>query len=206
MLKPLAFALAAVVFAAVPAGAVSFPLTVEFDDGLVGAFGNVEVTEVGGDLAFAITLDAPLGTNRDLHELYFNLADGFTGLAISSTDVVNTAYTLDEDPSVAGGAGASFGWGVNFGNGAGPPGNGQLTSATFLLSAAEPLAVGDLLIFSSTSQGIEVYLAAHVQGTSLVTGASSETIGATVPEPATATLLLIGLSGCGVLGRRLQRA
>jgi hypothetical protein len=184
------------------AGAVSFPLNVEFDDGTIGTFGNVEVTEVAGDLLFEITLDASLGADRDLHELYFNLVGDPMGLSISSTDVVNTPYELLTDPPVAGGAGSSFEFGVNFGNGAGPPGNGSLQMASFLLSATGALTTDDLLLSSSTSQDIEVYLAAHVQGTSLVPGATSETVGSLVPEPGTVGLMLMGLAGLGAFGRR----
>jgi hypothetical protein len=186
-----------------PAGALSFPLTVEFDGPLSGSFGTVDVTESGGDLAFSITLAPSLGIGRDLHELYFNLTEGLAGVAISSTDVVATPYTLAADPSVAGGAGAAFDFGVNFGDGAGPPGNGQRTSATFVLSADSPLSIADLLIESSTSQGIDVVFAAHVQGTSL-TGADSETVGAPIPEPATALLLALGLAALGRASRRVS--
>jgi hypothetical protein len=193
---------ALVLAAAAPAGAVSFPLSVEFDDGLVGNYGSVDVVESGGDLLFTVTVAPSLGADRDLHELYFNLADGFTSLAISSTDVVNTAYVLSANPSVAGGAGSSFDFGVNFGNGAGGPGNGRVTTATFTLSAAEALSIADLQIVSSTSQGIESIFAVHVQSTSLVSGVTSETVGAAIPEPTTAALLLAGLSGLAALGRR----
>lgn len=201
MLQRIVLALAALTLGAAPAGAVSFPLTVQLGGGGTGTYGNVEVTETGGDLTFAVSLDASLGANRDLHELYFNLADGFTGLAISSTDIVNTAYTLDADPAVSGGAGASFDWGVNFGDGAGPPGNGQLTSATFVLSANEALSVDDLLITSSTAgaQPVVVYMAVHPQGSGI------STVGAVVPEAGTAALLFLGLSGLAGLGRRTRR-
>jgi hypothetical protein len=198
----IAAALALGLFAANPAAAVSFPLNVEFDDGTIGTYGNVEVTEVAGDLQFQITLDASLGAGADLHELYFNLVGMETGLAISSSDVVTTAYTLLTAPPVAGGAGSSFGFGVNFGNGAGAPGNGVLQTASFVLSADGALGVSDLLLSSSTSQDIEVYLAAHVQGTSLVPGVTSETVGSLVPEPGTLSLVLLGLLGLGAAGQR----
>lgn len=196
---------AAAAFALLSAGsahALSFALDVEFDDGTIGSFGTVDVTETGGDLLFEITLDASLGAGRDLHELYFNLAGDPTGLSISTTDAPATPYTLLTSPAVAGGAGSSFEFGVNFGNGAGPPGNGVLQTASFLLSATDPLSTDDLLVSSSTAQGIEVFLAAHVQGTSLVPGVDSETVGSQVPEPGTLGLMLVGLAGLARFGRR----
>lgn len=187
---------------AAPVAATPFPLNVEFDDGIVGTFGNVEVTEqVGGDLLFQVTLDTTeLGASADLHELYFNLTDTITGVSITSSDVVNTAYELESDPSVAGGAGSSFAYGVNFGNGAGANGNGVLQTASFLLAADSDLTVDDLLISSSTSQDIEVFLAAHVQGTTL-TQQGSETVGSSVPEPTTFLLGALGLTMAALLRR-----
>ena len=188
-------AVGAVGLYAAPVAATPFPLNVEFDDGIFGTFGNVEVTEqAGGDLLFQITLDTTeLGAGADLHELYFNLADTITGVSITSSDVVNTAYELEADPSVAGGAGSSFAYGVNFGNGAGVSGNGVLQTASFLLAADSDLTVDGLLIASSTSDGIEVFLAAHVQGTDL-TQQGSETVGNSVPEPTTFLLGALGLA------------
>jgi PEP-CTERM motif len=200
-LLSLAAATALGLFASASASAVSFPLNVEFDAGTIGTFGNVEVTEVAGDLQFQITLDASLGGGADLHELYFNLVGPETGLAISSSDVVATPYTLLTAPQPAGGAGSSFGFGVSFGNGAGGPGNGVLQTASFVLSADGALSVADLLVSSSTSRN-EVYMAAHVQGTSLVPGVTSETVGSQVPEPGTLGLLLLGLFGLGAAGQR----
>jgi hypothetical protein len=201
MLQRIALALAALTLGAAPAGAVSFPLTVQLGGGGTGTYGNVEVTESGGDLGFALTLGPSLGATRDLHELYFNLTDGFTGLAISSTDTVNTAYTLSANPAVSGGAGASFDWGVNFGNGAGPPGNGQRVSATFVLSANEALSVDDLRITSSTNGAnpIVVFMAVHPQGSGI------STVGSPVPEPTTGALLVLGLSGLAGIGRRTSQ-
>jgi hypothetical protein len=194
------------VLGAAPGSATSFPLNVEFDVPMGGTFGTVDVTESGGDLNFAVSLDASLGTDRDLHELYFNLTDGLTGVALSSTDVVTTAYVLTPDPTEAGGAGADFDFGVNFGNGAGGPGNGALKTATFTISADQALSVADLL-FPSSAKGdtIDVYLAAHVQGTSLRPNFTSETVGSLVPEPGTAALLLGGLAGLGAAGTRRRR-
>ena len=58
------------------------------------------------------------------------------------------------------------------------------------------------MVASSTSQDIQIFLATHVQGTSLVRAATSETVGSQVPEPGTVSLVLLGLLGLGVAGRR----
>jgi hypothetical protein len=193
-----AFGVAALawLFGAVAAGATTYPLDVEFDDGLTGSFGTLEVSEVtGGDLLFEISLNPVLsGFEADLHELYFNLSDAFTGVSITSSDVVSTPYELEADPSVAGGAGSSFAYAVNFGDGGGAPGNGALQSASFVLRADGDLTLADLLVPSSTKQDLALYFAAHVQSTSL-TRSDSETLGARVPEAGTLSLGALALLG-----------
>jgi len=180
------------------AGALTFGLNTEFDTGVTGPFALVEITEDSGALNFVITLNADeLGAGADLHQFYFNLDASITGLAISNTDAPTTEYLLMSNPSVAGGAGSDFDWGVHFGSGAGAKGNGSLESASFTLTADQDLSLDDLFLSSFASGGsIPVQFAAHIQGTSALTGATSETIGGgmfppggTIPEPSTASLL-----------------
>ena len=89
---------------------------------------------------------------------------------------------IDTDPHVAGGAGSKFDLGVSFGNGAGPKGNGTLQAASFTLLADQPLSIEDLAPMSSTSSGIAIQLAVHVQDTSFVEGVTSETVGGLMGE------------------------
>jgi hypothetical protein len=181
------------------ASAVGFDLDVEFDTGQIGSFAQVTIVETDvGALDFRIELGDALGDEADLQEFYFNLLGAFTGVAISTDDAPKTPYTLSSDPSIRGGAGSSFDYAVNFGNGAGKSGNGVLTSATFTLTADQPLSIADLLEISSASGGsIEAQFAAHVQGTELFVGADSETVGGIVPEPATGVLVVLGLAMLG---------
>lgn len=199
----LSSSLALVAFLATPADALQFSLNQEFDTGLAGPHATVDVTESAGGLDFVVSLvGSDLGAGADLHEFYFNLAGSPTNVTLSSTQVVNTAFTLAVSPSVAGGAGSSFEYGVSFGNGAGPPGNGVLKTASFRIEADQALSLASLLVTSQTSGGIVVNAALHVQGTSLVAGATSETVGGVVPEPATLLLVGAGLTGLAVRGRR----
>lgn len=187
------------------ASALSFTLNTELDTGATGPFASVDLTENAGTLAFVITLDLDeLGPSADLHAFYFNLTGNVTGLGISDTNSPNSPYALVASPPIAGGAGSSFDWGVSFGNGGGPPGNGRLQIAEFTLSANEHLTIEQLIESSFASGGeIAIDMAAHVQGTSLLTGASSETIGGIVPipEPSTGLLFVAGLIGLAVQRR-----
>jgi hypothetical protein len=180
------------------ASAVGFDLDVEFDTGQTGNFAHVEIEEDFGALDFRIEIGDALGDEADLNEFYFNLLGAFTGVAISTADAPKTPYTLSLDPSIRGGAGASFDYGVNFGNGAGKSGNGVLDFATFTLTADQPLSIADLLESSFAAGGsIETQFAAHIQGTEILVGSGSETVGGIVPEPATGALVALGLALLG---------
>jgi hypothetical protein len=185
-----------------PAQALTLPLTFEFDDGVEGDYGTVVIEEDGaGGIFFEVSLGPDLGPDADLHYFYFNLSSNVPDLVISSDDPVATVYGLAAGSSVRGGAGSSFDYAVFFGNGAGPPGNGTLQTATFTLSSTSTdLSLADFFELSSTSQGLESNFAAHVQSTS--TRAGSETVGAVVPEPTTLGMMVCGLLGLAAAGRR----
>jgi hypothetical protein len=199
------FAAAIVLFAASPSSALQAALNVELDTGLMGNFATVDIVEDCEGLHFSISLDPSLGGDPDLHTFYFNIASpDLTDLRIETDDAYQTAYKFKKDPSVAGGAGSEFDYEVNFGNGAGPHGNGQLQTATFSLYGNRTLTIEDLYETSFTSQGIEIQFALHAQGTALFEGgADSEAVGAKiVPEPSTALLACVGLLGLAAKGRK----
>lgn len=192
--------LAVVATASGTAAAVTVPLETEFDLGVTGPFGTVDITENIRSLDFVISIDVDeLGPEADLHEFYFNIIESVTvtGLALSATNAPNTPYQLTDVVQVRGGAGSSFDWKVDFSNGGSDRGNGRLVTAIFTLSAEQSLSIRDLHESSFTSgSGVEVHMASHVQGTSTLTSADSETIGGLLPmpEPSPALLLMTGLA------------
>lgn len=194
----LVLSLAALLLAG-PARALSFGLDVEFDAGFQGDFADVQVAEQGTGLLFDVSLGEALGPDADLHAFYFNLAGDVPELRIESDDAVTTAYALSVAPPVAGGAGSSFDYEVAFGSGAGPSGNGVLKSASFWIGPVDPAlslsleALSTAPLSFASGGSIPAVAAAHVQGTSFVAGASSETVGGVVPEPRTGLLLASGL-------------
>jgi hypothetical protein len=177
---------------------VTFTLDIELDDGITGSFADVQVFEEGFGLRFEIALREALGPDADLREFYFNLTDDVPSLQIESHDPVTTEYVLSAAGPVGGGAGSRFDYEVSFGNGAGPAGNGVLQAVSFLIesTASDPLSLDALLnahLSAASGGSILVNAAAHIQGTTLVWRASSETIGGVVPEPSTGMLLASGL-------------
>jgi hypothetical protein len=181
------------------------------DNGLTGNFVDVDITENGDDaLDFVVTIDTDLlGPDADLNALYFNIDDSLAdpeSLGIELTNAPVTEYQLAAADSVRGGAGSSFDFSINFGNGAGSHGNGVLQVASFTLTG---LTLESLVENSFASGGsIEIGLAAHVQGTTLYPGVTSETLGGdfpAIPEPATGAMTLMGLLLFGVRQRMRSR-
>jgi hypothetical protein len=190
---------------AVSAQASIINLVHEFDGNSDGTtiFGTVELTQNGTDVDVEIIANTLNLDGGDIHEFYFNLPFAVTNLSVlnsggTSDKAIGTFSIIGPNPTVVGGAGASFDWGVSFGNGAGTPGNGLLTTASFTLHADQDLLVSDLLaITSDPSNTPPVAVAVHFQIANIF-GAGSETVGGepsritvhSTPEPASVLVWL----------------
>ena len=188
------------------AALITLPFAVELDAGAAGSYGTLQIDELAsGDLAITLALGAALGSGADLQSFSFNLPAGLqAGLAVSGSlcggGSCATPFVLEAGVPTPGGAGSAFDFRVSFGNGSGPAGNGVLALASFVLGGDAALTIADLLAeHSTTSGGLELNFAAHVQSTA--TAAGSEAVGVPVPEPGSALLLLLGLGSTGLVRR-----
>jgi hypothetical protein len=202
--------IAALLLPAATAQAVVIDLVYEFDGDSLGvlSFGTIEFVDNGGLVDFTVTANTVNLGGGDIHELYFNTPDGVMPSLVPGSEggvgtrPIGSFSRIGPNPDVAGGAGASFDWGVNFGNGGGPSGNGSLTIATFQLSG---VTAADLQSeFSFPKKTPPVLMAVHFQDTAF-SDADSETVGGSVPEPGTLLLLGSGLLGLGIASWRRNR-
>jgi hypothetical protein len=185
--------------------AMGLPIEVELGPQRTGPFGTLELADVGGGVEFTILLNTSvLGSQANLHEFYFNLPDSFDFdeddiAATLDCNVSDCELEFDEGRSVRGGAGADFGFSLNF-----DAGNERIHSVSFVLPGLTAQDVLDAALASPgvTGRGLEVLFAAHVQGSGAGHGSASATIGVPVPEPGATALLAVGLAGLGFAGRR----
>ncbi|MCA9264613.1 MAG: hypothetical protein KDA60_12220 [Planctomycetales bacterium] len=205
-------------------------LLYEFDGDLaVQSYGTVVIADNAlGGVDFTITANlSRLGSSADIHKLFFNVPSSLESVLPNTWLITNEGGTSNKtiedfeivgpDPSITGGAGASFDWGIDFGDGAGKPGNGKLSEARFTLNnLTQTLTVSDLLsggLSDPNGSVPPVLMAVHFQGTDTREG--SETIGGNptgggppvVPEPQSIVVwLLVAASGLGACWTRKRTA
>lgn len=211
------------------ADAAIIQLNYEFDGNEPGKnFGTVELANTGGGVKVTITANTANLQGGDIQVWYFNLADSagtllasdftlsdFSGVSNLAPENLTPPTLAGPNPTIVGGAGASFQWGVSFGSGGGRNGNGVLTEATFTIDTASGLNVTDFLDASPTyarNAGVEVLMAVHFQSAE-VYGAGSEMVGGGTtpphlshhPEPATVAIWSV-LMALGFGTRRLRKS
>lgn len=203
---------------------VGIDLIYGFDGTSPGSsYGTIDLSDnENGGVNVTITANSANLMGADIRGWYFNLSDAFDGLRTRdftlsdfggvSDLAIGKFQMLGPNPPVAGGAGASFEWAVNFGNGAGKSGNGVLTTAMFNINAKGGLTVADFLNaeLSYPNNTPAVLQAVNFQGTGIL-GASGGTVGGAVvqsaPEPASVAVwvMLGGICACVAKYRTRKR-
>jgi len=181
-------------------------LSVRMRGGASGEYASVSIRETGdGGLAFSIRLLADLGPRADLKRLYFNLPSGVSGLEVETQGDVHTPFRLGPGRRAHGGNDSRFDFAVRLGKGRRKQGNGTLQEARFVIRADQELSLEELLSEpSETRRGIQVHLAASVEGAR----GGGPTFGALlsgptpVPEPGTVFLVGGGLLALAASRRR----
>ena len=211
--KLCAAAAMAVSAVALPAAADDFFFNLT-DVGAFGAptYGKVTLTQAGGNVNFAVTLDPEFNfvTTGGHHVFSFN----GTGVAVGDIGPITVAgpqtFTIDT-PDAANPPFGSFQFGIacatNCSNGAST--GGYNDPMTFTVANA---VIADFLVLSTNAGNLgPAYFASDVVWTAAgasngATGAIGVTQVTQVPEPETYALFLAGLGAMGFVARRRRKA
>ena len=198
-------ALAALVCVPVSAGAVTVSFDLTTTNGSQSSDTRVTLLDVAGGVKFTYEV-IEAGTSADIAAVYFNvIGDGPASAAaftVSPSSVV-TAKAVDTSNVAAGNIGQTF----DFGLAIGQTGSGSDFFNSFMFTVLmDGLDVTDFLGQTFAVRGQSI--GANRNGSSKEFGTAPLTVPQTevIPLPASLPLLLGGLGGLGMLGRRRRAA